>query len=403
MLTKYTFRFRLSLAAILAIALLSCLGFGGVAVAQNETAPAAPQPLAFAASQPPQAFENEAYSWSITATGGLPPYACSANGSLPPGLFLDATTCAVSGTPPKGVPSDTYTFGIKVTDSSDPAVSIEAPFTITVQYRSNISISSGLSSSQTNVYVDGQQVGKLSGGQKISRIFPSGTKHTISVDASSTATGESDARLSPVMKDIVVDGLSPDAYFDYSSEYEISVKSNQTGIPQLPGSGWFKDGDQLSSTAPAEIDPETGVQYRFDHWQLPTGEIYSNADLNWKVTKPGEVIAVYDTYYQLTVNSEHCEANGTGWYKVDSKAVWNIKCSDSIPAPGFWGYVGVELRPQQDTGTVLMDAPKDIEVIWKPDYSRIIIPVVTGLIAAIVISVFGVLHGRIKAAISGRR
>jgi hypothetical protein len=321
---------------------------------------------------------------------------------LPPGLFLDSATCVVSGEPPKGVPGDRYTFGIKVTDSSNPVVSIEAPFTITVQYRSNISIGSGLSS-ETGVYVDGQQVAKLRGGQKTSRIFPSGTKHTIAVDVSNASAGESDARLSPVTNDIVIDGLSPDANFDYSSEYDISVKSNQPGIPQLPGSGWFKEGDQMSSTAPAEIDPETGVQYRFAHWQLPTGEIYSNADLIWKVTKPGEVIAVYDTYYQLTVNSEHCEVNGDGWYKADSKAVWNIKCSDSIPAPGFWGYVGVQLRPEENTGTVLMDAPRDIEVTWKPDYTKIVIPVVTGIIVAIIISVFGVLHGRIKTAVSRRR
>jgi hypothetical protein len=197
----------------------------------------------------------------------------------------------------------------------------------------------------------------------------------------------------------VVDGLSPDANFDYVSEYDIRVKSNQPDIPPLPGSGWYKEGSPLNSTAPTQIEPKTGVQYRFAHWQLPTGEIYGNPSLSWKVTKTGEAIAIYDKYYQLTVNSEHCDVEGSGWYKAESEARWTVRCSQSVPAPGFWGHLGAELRPEIDTGTVLMDAPREIDIVWKPDYSRIIIPVITGLIAAGVIAVFSLLHNRIKLLI----
>lgn len=395
MWTNDKIRFWLALFAILMVTLLPCIRFT-VALAEE------PEPLAFVDTQPAEAFENEVYTWKIIVKGGEPPYSCSLASLLPPGLFLDTATFTVSGKPPKGVTSDRYTFGIKVTDSSNPPLSIEAPFTITVQYRSNIAVSSGLSASGTDVYVDGQQVGRLSGGEKISRIFPSGTKHTITVGTLDTAPGENDARLRPVMEKIVVDGLSPDANFDYFSEYDIRVKSNQPDIPQMPGSGWYKTGDPLSSTAPAQIDPKTGVQYRFSHWLLPTGEVYGNPNLSWKVTKPGEVIAIYDTYYQLIVNSEHCEVAGNGWYKADSKAIWNIRCSDSTPAPGFWGYIGVQLRAEKDTGIVLMDAPKEIEVTWKPDYSRVVIPIVTGIIVASVIGIFSLLHNRIKRVMERR-
>lgn len=111
-------------------------------------------------------------------------------------------------------------------------------------------------------------------------------------------------------------------------------------------------------------------------------------------------MATYDTYYQLTVNSEHCAVDGIGWYKAGSKAIWKIKCSESIPAPDFWGSLGVELKPQRDTGTVIMDAPRELEIIWKPDYTRIIVQVTFGVIGAVMFVIIGLLHERIKKLIA---
>lgn len=55
------------------------------------------------------------YSQSVSATGGLPPYAWSLNsGSLPTGLSLNASTGAITGTPST---AGTFTFQAKVTDS----------------------------------------------------------------------------------------------------------------------------------------------------------------------------------------------------------------------------------------------------------------------------------------------
>ena len=324
----------------------------------------ADEPLAFASTQPTDVLENEDYSWQIVITGGKSPYSCNLTGTLPPGLFLDAAGWRIYGKLPKGTTIARYAFNIKATDSSDPPLSVESPFIINVQYRSNISISPALSG-ETNVYVDGQYVAKLRGGEQTSRIFTAGTKHTISVDTLGSVPGKDDVRLKPVTDKIVVDGLSPDAVFDYSSEYEIHVKGNQSDIPPLPGSGWYKTGDLLESAAPAQIEPKAGTQYRFAHWLLPTGEVLGDAKLNWKITKPGDVTAVYDTYYQLTVNSEYCDVEGADWYKAGSKARWSVKCSQSVPVPGFWGNLGVELKPVKDTGTVLMDGPQEITVTWR--------------------------------------
>jgi hypothetical protein len=383
-------RFWLTCFIILSSILLPCI---------RSTFAIAEGPLAFVNTQPPDALENEDYAWQITVTGGQAPYSCNVTGALPPGLFFNTSQSAISGKPSPGITTSRYTLVIKATDSSNPPLSIEAPFVINVQYRANISTTSALSG-ETNVYVDGQQVAKLQGGEKTSRIFTSGTKHTISVDASASAPSQGNVRLKPVIDQIVVDGLSPDAIFDYSSEYEITVKCNQPDIPPLPGSGWYKTDSPLDSAAPAQIEPKPGIQYRFAHWLLPTGEVLGDTKLDWKVTKPGEVLANYDTYYELTVNSDHCEVDGGGWYKAGDKARWSVKCSQSVPAPGFWGHLGAELKPEQDTGTMLMDSPKEVNVVWNPDYSKIIIPVVTGVIAATVIAVLGILHERSKRVVA---
>jgi hypothetical protein len=66
----------------------------------------------------PNGFINTPYDQTIEARGGTPPYTFVLySGSIPPGLDLNASTGAITGTPT--VLGD-YTFTIRVTDSSAP-------------------------------------------------------------------------------------------------------------------------------------------------------------------------------------------------------------------------------------------------------------------------------------------
>jgi hypothetical protein len=61
---------------------------------------------------------GEPYSSSLVAAGGTPPYTFSiSSGSLPPGLMLNATTGAITGTP---TAAGSYPFVAEVTDSEMP-------------------------------------------------------------------------------------------------------------------------------------------------------------------------------------------------------------------------------------------------------------------------------------------
>lgn len=65
----------------------------------------------------PAGTVGTAYNQTLTASSGTPPYQWSVSaGSLPPGLSLDPTTGAISGTPTQ---SGSFSFTAKVADSSD--------------------------------------------------------------------------------------------------------------------------------------------------------------------------------------------------------------------------------------------------------------------------------------------
>jgi hypothetical protein len=353
----------------------------------------ADDPLTFLDTQPPAVMEGEDYTWKISVNGGKPPYTIAVVGTLPPGLIFDPSKSAITGKLQKGIQADKYTVTIKAKDSAATPAAIDSSITINLNYISTISLTTTLSAGEANVYIDDQLITKLQGGGKINRSFKGGTKHTVAVDVTSSTIGKEGTRFKSTADKIVIDQLSPDAIFDFYPEFEIRIKANQQGVPQIAGSGWYKEGSSLTSTAPAEIEAKTGTQYRFAYWTLPSGEILANPILNWKVTRTGDVVATYEIYYLLTVDSEHSEVEGPGWYKTGSKARWTIKYS-AVPVPGFWGSVGVELKPQKDTGTVVMNSPQVIDVEWKEDYSRIIIPITAAVIGAIAFPIIAILHRR---------
>jgi len=171
---------------------------------------------------------------------------------------------------------------------------------------------------------------------------------------------------------IVVSELSPDAYFDYNTEYFIDFKTNPSEVGQVTGTGWYSEGYALRTSAPSEIEDTTDTQYRFSHWQLPTGETVRDEGLSLTVTMPGSIIANYDTYYQLTVASAYGEPGAGTWHKAGSEAHWTIE-SPEVPMSGILGLFGGKLKAINPGGTQVMDNPKTVTITWESDYTRPIV------------------------------
>ena len=91
---------------------------------------AGPTQLTVSTTSLPNGTVNVAYAATLTAVGGITPYAWSiVSGSLPGGLTLNLTSGAITGTP-SGV--GTFNFTVQVSDGSNPAQSASKALSITV-------------------------------------------------------------------------------------------------------------------------------------------------------------------------------------------------------------------------------------------------------------------------------
>ena len=349
------------------------------------------KPITFLYTYLSDATEAKSYQGYTGATGGTTPYTFSlVSGTLPSGLILDPVNGRISGTPAKGT-AGTYYFTIKVTDSSSPSLSAEQSYTLVVEkgyYESVITIASTLAAGETNVYVDGKQVAKLRGGQTTRQSFAVGTEPAITVYSMVSHPTRTDVRFVADVTEIIVDELSPDATFTYTPEYFVDLKTDPPQIASLTGSNWYKEGSVLRSTASAQIEGTTGTQYRFSYWLLPTGEKSTDEDLSWTVNAPGKVIATYDTYYQLIVTSPEGKVDGSGWYKAGTAAKWSVNPPE-VPMSGILGFFRGKLKPDNATGTEVMDSQKTVTVTWYPDYTMPAV-LISLLLLFLIAAIFGV-------------
>ena len=301
-----------------------------VEVADTTSPPSSPQqgfiinvtqtPLSFLTTTLPDATEDSSYSEHVNVTGGTSPYTWSiVSGSLPDGLTLKTSTGVIHGSPDDDT-TGSYSFAIKVTDSSASTLSAQQSFSLFVRegtFESVISVASSLASGETNVFVEGEWVAALGGGESVQLSLDLGSGQTITVD--DTVSNPTNASIRFVAEDdsIEVRESSPDAHFSYNTEYFLQVTTAPSEVGQVTDSDWYSEGDVLNTNAPSEVEKTDDTRYRFSHWQLPTGGTVTNENLSLTVTTPGSIIANYDIEYFIEFETEPSgvgQVTGTGWY-----------------------------------------------------------------------------------------
>src|SRR6266853_1165116 len=119
--------------ALLSICVLASvtIGFSGCSglVNGNSTTQAIPTPLTITVSSMPSGTTQASYSATLSVSGGTAPYSWSiTSGSLPSGLTISPSG-QISGTPTQ---AGTFSFTVRVTDSSSPAQIATANLSIVV-------------------------------------------------------------------------------------------------------------------------------------------------------------------------------------------------------------------------------------------------------------------------------
>lgn len=329
-------------------------------------------PLSFLTTSLPDATEGSSYSEHVNVTGGTSPYTWDIiSGSLPDGLTLTSSTGLIHGTPDSDT-AGSYSFTIEVTDSSTSPLSAQRSFGLFVEegtFDSVISVASSLASGETNVFVEGDWVAALEGGESVNLSLDLDSSQTVTVD--DTVSHATNANIRFVAEDdrIEVSESHPDAHFSYDTEYFLQVTTEPSEVGQVTDSGWYGEGDVFTTTAPSQVEDTSDTRYRFSHWQLPTGETARDGDLNLTVTMPGTITANYDTYYQLTLASPYGEVGGSTWHKAGSEAQWTLETRE-VAMSGILGVFGGKLIAADSSGTEVMDSSKTIDVNWQPDYTR---------------------------------
>ena len=107
---------------------LCCLSVLGLTGCGGDSGPT-PGSLAITTTALPEGQVNQAYSPSVSGSGGAPPYTWSVSPVLPANLSLDTATGAITGTPTT-VATTTHTFTLR--DSSAPSQTVQQTLSLTV-------------------------------------------------------------------------------------------------------------------------------------------------------------------------------------------------------------------------------------------------------------------------------
>ena len=147
------------------------------------------------------------------------------------------------------------------------------------------------------------------------------------------------------------------------------------GMQEAPGpaSVGVALGDNNVS-APAFVQMNATMRLRFDHWS----DGYGQANRTVTVTGNATYEADYVTQYRLTITGAEENITGPGWFDSGTNASFSIYPYETVSSilgalgakqtfQGF--YENDQLLTSQSSGTIIMDAPHTLNVVWQIDYT----------------------------------
>jgi putative Ig domain-containing protein len=226
-------------------------------------------PLAMSNASLPGATLGSAYTATVTASGGLQPYAWSVvSGSLPAGLNLGAANGTISGTP---TATGTFVFTLQVRDAESPAMTLSSGFTITVSTSSTVNCpapSASFTLCGSSVFGIGGFVGTTGPAAVAVSFVADNSGHVVSgvEDINSVSGGQADVTITGGSYSVGADGRGVLTLIDsngVSRTFRFALESTNnfgaSAIEEFDTSGTLAAGPMLGPLPPpfATISPGT--------------------------------------------------------------------------------------------------------------------------------------------------
>lgn len=254
-------------------------------------------------------------------------------------------------------------------------------------YDVSLSLSGVPTGVSAKLQADGQDQGTIGGSQAKILSFKIETSHTITVEQ--YVAGDAGVRYYRSQNSWSVS--SADSHtFNYQTQYQFTVQTDPSGVTPTTGGGWYSDGTSVQTNqAPATVQGTSGTQYAFKGWQLD-GVTQSGNQLSVTMDKPHTAVATYTTQYQLVIDSPGGigDPHGAGYHDAGSTATF------SVTSPVGFLIQQVFVRWEGDytgsgpQGSVTMDGPKTVHVVWTTSYTQLYIAAGVAVVAIIAAAIY---------------
>ena len=166
---------------------------------------------------------------------------------------------------------------------------------------------------------------------------------------------------------------------------------------KMSGEGQYDPETYVTLKADKIVSGATGTRYVFLYWMVDGVRYDTEAATIHVDRRQITAVAEFKVQYQLVVKSEFGTPQGSGWYDERSVAMF------SVTSPVGFGIQQVFERWSGDSSstspqsTVLMNSPKTVVAVWRPDYT-VLIFIVLGVVGGSVAIVGFMVYSRRKKA-----
>jgi hypothetical protein len=267
-----------------------------------------------------------------------------------------------------------------------------ATFTVTPDtYDITISLSGLATDATTALYVDGNKVADMKGGDVRVLSYPIGSSHTFKVDQ--YVNGAAGYRYYCASDSWTANAAGSNV-FNYVVQVYLDVSTDPTGVTDVTTSGWYAKGSSASVAAvPAEVEGAKGTRYVFSAWTVD-GTPRSGNGFVVVMDAPHKAVAKYDTMFLLTIVSDYGNPKGSGYYKSGDTATFSV---DSPVGMGiqqvFVEWTG-DYSGKDPRGSLRMDGSKTVTAVWTTSYFQIYIIVGVVAVIAFVAGLLLLMQGR---------